>query len=50
MTNLGIEIFVCFSFAVTIGLAYYDKIELFSNFSLRNSLGDCIIICLKGFK
>ena len=48
LTNIGIEFFVAFSFAITIVLAYFDKIEEFSNFDIRNSLGNYIIISLKG--
>ena len=36
------------AFGITIILAYYDKIENFTNFDIRNNLGDYIIITLKG--
>ena len=37
-----------FAFGFTIALAFYDKIENFTNFEIRNLLGDYIIIALKG--
>ena len=46
LTNIVIEITVDITFGFTIAIAYYDRIENFSNFDMRNYLGDCIFSTL----
>lgn len=48
LTNIGIEFFVLFAFVITMVLAYYDKMEEYTNFEIRNRLGNYIVTSLKG--